>query len=127
MIVYDMLNSGEGGGLTKEHDVELAVPFKWSWKQIPAGGKETGPEIGYGVFPVYGFSDSEVATITQSEVFGRATVLADISGVILDAMAARRWRYKHAPLNLDYAFLAGTADEPTGTMDPLYPMSSTQL
>ena len=118
LIVYDMLNSSEGEGLTKEHDLELAVPFRWSWKVKPAG--KATDTIGYGVFPIYGFSDSESATLTQSEVFGRPTVLADISGVILDAMAARRSRYTHAPLKLHGALLAGAVDEP-GTLEPVYP------
>jgi hypothetical protein len=116
MIVYDVLNSREGAGLSTEHDVELAVPFKWFRKE------NKDQTIGYGVFPVYAFSDSEEATITQSEVFGRPTVLADISGVILDAMAARRKRYTHSPVKLGDALIVADVGDPTGATEPTYPM-----
>ena len=115
MIVYNVLNSREGAGLSKEHDAELAVPFRWFRK----GNKvET---IGYGVFPVYAFSDSEEATITQSEVFGRPTVLADIKGVILDAIAADsttypllRPNYRQRVLNINTSVLGAlySGDQP---------------
>jgi hypothetical protein len=121
MIVYDVLNSGEGVGLAEEHDVELVVPFSWSWKVRPAGANTD--LIGYGVFPIYGFSDSEEATITQTEVFGRPTVLADISGIILDARAARYPRRERAMSGMDQQDLtddpANSVDEATGTPYPL--------
>ena len=93
MLVCDVLNSSEGAGVAREHEVQIVVPFSWSCKDLPPEDKP----IGYGVFPIYAFSDSEEATITQSEVFGRPTVLADISGVLLDAMATRRCADGRAP------------------------------
>lgn len=36
------------------------------------------------MLPLYAFSDSQSATITQSEVFGRPTLLAEINGLLLD-------------------------------------------
>ena len=116
MIVYDVLNSREGAGLSKEYDAELAVPFRWFRKD---NKKDT---IGFGVFPVYAFSDSEEATITQSEVFGRPTVLADINGVILDAMSARRKRYTNSPVKLGDALIVANVGDATGASEPTYPM-----
>jgi hypothetical protein len=80
MLVYHLLNSTEGFGVERDREVEFVIPVKWSWKRPK---KEL---IGYGVFPLYAFSDSESVTITQSEVFGLPTLLADIDGIILDEM-----------------------------------------
>ena len=86
MLVYDVNNSAEGVGPAREHDVELAVPVSFYYKDDP------NTAIGYGVFPIYVFSDSESATLTQSEVFGRPTLLAEIEGILIDAIAAKRRR-----------------------------------
>ena len=85
MLVYDVSNSAEGEGTAKEHDIELDVPVSFCYKGDP------DHTIGYGVLPIYVFSDSESATLTQSEVFGRPTLLAEIDGVIIDAIAAKNF------------------------------------
>ncbi|MFZ0678991.1 hypothetical protein [Candidatus Binatus sp.] len=84
MLVYDLLNSAEGIGSAREHDVEIDVPVALSYKDDPKN------IFGYGVFPIYAFSDSESATLTQSEVYGRPTVLSHIGGIIIDAIRSLR-------------------------------------
>ena len=82
MLVYHTLNSTEGFGVERAREIEFAIPVQWSWKD----SKDGKNPIGYAVFPLYSFCDSESATITQSEVFGRPTLLADVKGLILDEM-----------------------------------------
>src|SRR5579862_8998538 len=101
MLVDDVLNSAVGVGTAKELDVEIDVPVSLAYKDDPT-------VFGYGVFPIYAFSDSESATLTQSEVYGRPTLLSDISGIMIDAIRSVK---SHSSLN-DYPDLNPTYEQP---------------
>ncbi len=75
MFVRNMDNSAEGRGPDVEQEVEFAALVQWFDKK---DGRAFGPPRGAAFMPIYVLTDNQTAAFTESEVFGRPTVRADI-------------------------------------------------
>jgi hypothetical protein len=75
MFVRNMDNTSEGKGPDVEQEVEFAAMVQWFEKK---DGRACGPALGAAMMPLYVLTDNQTAVFTESEVYGRPTVQADI-------------------------------------------------
>ena len=76
MFIRDMDNSAEGRGPEAEQEVEFAAIVEWFDKKDSGA---VGKAIGKALMPIFVLTDNQTAAFTESEVFGRPTVRADIN------------------------------------------------
>jgi hypothetical protein len=76
MFIRNMDNTGEGRGPDVEQEVAFAVTIDWFHSK---NGDPWGPPIGQLLMPLFVLTDNQTAVFTESEVFGRPTVRADIT------------------------------------------------
>lgn len=75
MFVRNIDNTSEGKGPDVEQEVELSAMVQWFDKK---DGRACGPPRGAALMPLYVLTDNQTAVFTESEVYGRPTVRADI-------------------------------------------------
>jgi hypothetical protein len=74
LLIRNLVNTGEGKGPNLEHEVEFCALVQWSEKGSPCAEP---PRLA--LMPIFVFSDCQSAVITETEVLGRPTVMADIN------------------------------------------------
>lgn len=75
MFVRNMNNTSGGEGPNVEQEIEFAAMVEWFDKK---DGRACGPALGAALMPIYVLTDNQTAVFTESEVYGRPTVCADI-------------------------------------------------
>ena len=75
MFVRNMDNTSNSEGPDVEQEIEFAAMVQWFEKK---DGRACGPALGGALMPLYALTDNQTAVFTESEVYGRPTVRADI-------------------------------------------------
>jgi hypothetical protein len=75
MFVRNIDNTSEGKGPNVEQEIEIAAMVQWFDKK---DGRACGTALGAALMPLYVLTDNQTAVFTESEVYGRPTVRADI-------------------------------------------------
>ena len=75
MLVRNIDNTSEGQGPNVEQEIEIAAMVQWFDKK---DGRACGTALGAALMPLYVLTDNQTAVFTESEVYGRPTVRADI-------------------------------------------------
>ena len=75
MFVRNIDNTSERAGPDVEQEIEFAAMVQWFDKK---DGRASGPALGAALMPLYVLTDNQTAVFTESEVYGRPTVRADI-------------------------------------------------
>ena len=75
MFVRNMDNTSDSEGPDVEQEIEFAAMVQWFDKK---DGRACGPALGGAMMPLYALTDNQTSVFTESEVYGRPTVRADI-------------------------------------------------
>jgi hypothetical protein len=75
MFVRNMDNTSGSEGPNVEQEIEFAAMVQWFDKK---DGRACGPALGGALMPLYALTDNQTSVFTESEVYGRPTVRADI-------------------------------------------------